>query len=86
MTVAAAALGAAVGGRARRPRLAAPGALLLLGGLVIMWWGLGIFRGDGGGLGQTKLFRGPVGKNALGRTDKPAGDPGGSGGGDARLS
>lgn len=27
-------------------RLATPGAILLLVGVVLMWWGAGIFRGD----------------------------------------
>jgi len=81
MTVAAAALGAAVGGRARRPRLAAPGALLLVGGLLVMWWGLGIFRK--GGTSGGFVNRTP--NNAALKSGKPN-TPGGTGGGDSRLS
>lgn len=51
MTVAAAATKAITGSTARGPRLATPGAVLLLAGLALMWWGLGVFRGEvSGGL------------------------------------
>jgi len=49
VTVVGAAAGALAGrGGGSRPRLAAPGALLMAGGLVVLWWGLGIFRGETG--------------------------------------
>lgn len=38
-------------------RLATPGAVLLLAGLALLWWGLGIFRGE---VGSSTTKRGPI--------------------------
>lgn len=40
-----------------RPRLATPGAVLLLAGLALLWWGTGIFRGESTSGGLTKIMR-----------------------------
>lgn len=44
-----------------RPRLATPGAVLLLVGLALLWWGTGIFRGESGS-GRTFRMTGPIAK------------------------
>ena len=65
-------------------RLATPGAILMFAGILIMWWGLGIVRGEvgssggsGGGGRFTKRIGGTLPKVTPERT--------GGAGGDARL-
>lgn len=41
-------------------RLATPGALLMLAGVAILYWGLGIFRGETGGT-VKRWTPGPLG-------------------------
>lgn len=83
MTIAGVAAGALAGRvGTNRPRLAAPGAVLLAGGLLILWWGLGIFRGESGADGLPRIMRrrtGPIPGKGDG-DDNPAG-----GGGSAKL-
>lgn len=81
MTIAAGAVGAALGGvkTPSRPRLAAPGAVLMTAGLIILWWGLGIFRGDnanGGAVGKARSVGGSFDRNGTGMLH---GAPGGGG-------
>lgn len=47
-------------------RLATPGAVLLLVGVVLMWWGAGIFRDENGSLagGVTRRIYTPTGGKA----------------------
>lgn len=46
MTIALGAASKAIAGNRQGPRLATPGAVLLFAGLALLWWGLGIFRGE----------------------------------------
>lgn len=45
-------------------RLATPGALLMLAGVAILYWGLGIFRGETGGSTVKRWTPGPLGRKA----------------------
>lgn len=82
MTVAGAVAGAALGsGAGKRPRLAAPGAVLLTAGLVLAWWGMGIFRGETGGPTIPRRWYSPgsIGKDST-SSIVPTNPRGGAGG------
>lgn len=77
MTVVAAAASALGGGANRGPRLATPGAVLLFAGLALLWWGLGVFRGEASQ--STYNMSGPIPKD--GKTQPlPVNATGGGGG------
>lgn len=52
-------------------KLATPGAILMFAGIVILWWGLGIVRGEVSGVG------GSVTKHISGSFPKPSGSQSG---------
>lgn len=51
-------------------RLATPGAILMFAGIVILWWGLGIVRGEVSGVGG-------ITKRNMGGFPKPSGSQSG---------
>lgn len=59
-------------------RLATPGALLMLGGLVLMYWGLGILRGETGRNYTRQWFNpGDFGKTPPATDEQTRGGAGG---------
>jgi len=64
-------------------RLATPGAILMFAGILIMWWGLGIVRGEVGGSGGGSGGQFP--KRIGGTFPKVTPERTGGAGGDARL-
>lgn len=56
-------------------RLATPGAILMFAGILILWWGLGIVRGEVGSSGTVRQIVGPFPKPSS--NDRKAGGAGG---------
>jgi len=72
MTVVTDAVGSAFGGGRK---LAAPGAVLLTAGLIILWWGLGIFRGETGiAMGGSSVMGKRIMRSPIPKGPKPTSD------------
>lgn len=64
-------------------RLATPGVVLLFVGILVTYWGLGIFRGEGKSV--TKRMLGPIGNKAPALDDGENMPSGAGGAGFARV-